>query len=85
MERLVGGITMHKPAVAPAVVLSLGNGFDFWAINAAQKWPVCIQLTSLRSTPILTLPCGLRCRNVGSLHTVFSVCTKMEWTLLCNR
>ncbi|KAI0001478.1 hypothetical protein BJV74DRAFT_818906 [Russula compacta] len=41
MERLMGGITMHKPAVVPAVVLSLGNGFDFWAINAAQKWLKC--------------------------------------------
>ncbi len=42
MERLVGGITMHKPLVPPAVVLTLGNGFDFWAIRAAQEWPVCV-------------------------------------------
>ncbi|KAH9002924.1 hypothetical protein EDB86DRAFT_2893972 [Lactarius hatsudake] len=39
MERLTGGITMHKPVTAPAVVLALGNGFDFWAINAAREWP----------------------------------------------
>ena len=43
MEHLVGGITMHKPLVPPKVVLSLGNGFDFWAIRAAQEWSVCIQ------------------------------------------
>jgi hypothetical protein len=49
MERLLGGITMHKPAVAPAVVLTLGNGFDFWAVHAAQKWPVRIKPASLPS------------------------------------
>jgi hypothetical protein len=43
MERLVGGIAMHKPLVPPTVVLTLGNGFDFWAIRAAQEWPVCTQ------------------------------------------
>jgi hypothetical protein len=42
MERLMGGITMHKPLVAPTVVLALGNGSDYWAIRAAQEWPVCI-------------------------------------------
>ena len=40
----MGGITIHKPLVPPTVVLALGNGFDFWAIHAAQKWHVCIQL-----------------------------------------
>jgi len=49
MERLVGGITMHKPAIAPAAVLTLGNGFDFWAVQAAQKWPVRTKPASLRS------------------------------------
>jgi hypothetical protein len=43
MERLVGGITMHKPLVPPGFVLTLGSGFDFWAIRAAREWPVCIQ------------------------------------------
>ena len=43
MEHLVGGITMHKPLVPPRVVLALGNGFDIWAIRAAQEWPVCVQ------------------------------------------
>jgi hypothetical protein len=43
MEELVGGITMHKPLVPPRVVLSLGSCCDFWAIRAAQEWPVCIQ------------------------------------------
>jgi hypothetical protein len=43
MEHLVGGITMHKPLVPPKDVLTLGNGFDFWAIRAAQEWSVCIQ------------------------------------------
>jgi len=42
MERLMGGITIHKPVTPPGVVLALGNGFDFWAIYAAQKWHVCI-------------------------------------------
>lgn len=42
MERLMGGITMHKPPVPPGVVLTLGNDY-FWAIRAAQEWPVCIQ------------------------------------------
>ncbi|KAI9512068.1 hypothetical protein F5148DRAFT_1165976 [Russula earlei] len=41
MERLVGGITLHNPDVPPEVVLALGNGFDFWAIHAAQTWPKC--------------------------------------------
>jgi hypothetical protein len=53
MERLMGDITMHKPLVAPGVVLALGNGFDFWAIRAAQKWPVCIHLGSMHSLMIL--------------------------------
>ncbi|KAF8263903.1 hypothetical protein EI94DRAFT_1806554 [Lactarius quietus] len=39
MERLTGGITMHRPVTAPAVVLALGNDFDFWAIKAAREWP----------------------------------------------
>ncbi|KAI9440025.1 hypothetical protein H4582DRAFT_1944547 [Lactarius indigo] len=39
MERLTGGIAMHRPITAPAVVLALGNGFDFWAITAAREWP----------------------------------------------
>lgn len=43
MERLMGGITMHKPLAPPGVVLTLGNGSDIWAIRAAQEWPVCIQ------------------------------------------
>jgi hypothetical protein len=43
MERLMGGITMHKPLVPPGVVLTLGSGFDFWAIRAVQEWPVCVQ------------------------------------------
>jgi len=42
LERLLGGITIHKPVVPPGVVLTLGNGFDYWAVHAAQKWPVCI-------------------------------------------
>lgn len=49
MERLMGGITIHKPVVPPTVILTLGNGFDFWAIHAAQRWHVCIQLLTLRS------------------------------------
>jgi hypothetical protein len=49
MERLMGSITIHRPVTAPAAVLALGNGFDFWAVHAAQKWPVCIQLTALQS------------------------------------
>ena len=49
MEHLLGGITMHKPAVPPAAVLTLGNGFDFWAVHAAQKWPVRTEPASLRS------------------------------------
>jgi hypothetical protein len=53
MERLVGGITMHKPLVAPAAVLTLGNGFDFWAIHAAQKWPVRTTLATLPVYQIL--------------------------------
>jgi len=57
-ERLVGGITMYEPVVAPVAVLSLGNGFDvawiaqksdFWVIHATQKWSVCTRLASLRS------------------------------------
>src|SRR6266404_3324919 len=44
MERLTGGIAIHRPVTAPAVVLALGNGFDFWAINAARKWPVSSSL-----------------------------------------
>ena len=43
MERLMSGITMHKPLVPPRVVLTLGNGSDFWALRAAQEWPVCFQ------------------------------------------
>lgn len=49
MERLMGSITIHKPVTAPAAVLTLGNGFDFWAIHAARIWPVCIQLAALQS------------------------------------
>jgi hypothetical protein len=43
MEHLMSGITMHKPLVPPRVVLTLGNGSDFWALRAAEEWPVCIQ------------------------------------------
>jgi len=49
MERLVGDITLHKPAVAPGVVLTLGNGFDPWAVHAVHKWPVRLQLPPLAS------------------------------------
>jgi hypothetical protein len=55
MERLMGGITIHKLVAPPAVVLALGNGFDFWAIQAAQKWRVCIQLLTPSLARILTL------------------------------
>ncbi len=58
MERLVGGITMHKPHVPPSVVLTLGNGFDFWAIRAAQEWPVCISGVTSRNllvTPLTSI------------------------------
>ena len=55
MERLMGGITIHKSVAPPTVVLSLGNGFDFWAIQAAQKWHVCIQLLTPWVARILTL------------------------------
>lgn len=55
MERLMGGITIHKPVAPPAVILALGNGFDFWAIQAAKKWRVCIQLLTLSLVRILTL------------------------------
>ncbi|KAI0279716.1 hypothetical protein BGY98DRAFT_967080 [Russula aff. rugulosa BPL654] len=41
MEHLMSGITMHKPLVPPRVVLTLGNGSDFWALRAAQEWPQC--------------------------------------------
>jgi hypothetical protein len=47
MENLIGGITMHKPLVPPTAVLTLGNGFDFWAIRAAKEWPVRIQQCSI--------------------------------------
>lgn len=47
MERLTGGITMHRPVTAPAAVLALGNDFDFWAIKAAQEWPVGVPLRTL--------------------------------------
>jgi hypothetical protein len=47
MERLTGGITMHRPVTAPAVVLALGNDFDFWAIKAAREWPVSVSLRTL--------------------------------------
>lgn len=40
MERLTGGIAMHRPVNAPTVVLALGNDSDFWAIKAAREWPV---------------------------------------------
>jgi hypothetical protein len=43
MERLTGGITMHRPVTAPTVVLALGNDFEFWAIKAAREWPVGIK------------------------------------------
>jgi hypothetical protein len=78
MERLVGDITMHKPLVAPGVVLALGNGFDFWAIRAAQKWPVCIHLGSnpLTYSDLVTSIY----RSAGSRPTVFWVCTRTEWT-----
>jgi len=46
MERLTGGITMHRPVTAPGVVLALGNDFDFWAINAAREWPVGVPLSA---------------------------------------
>jgi len=49
MERLLGDITLHKPAVAPRVVLTLGNGFDPWAVRAVHKWPVRFQLPPLAS------------------------------------
>jgi hypothetical protein len=49
MERLMGSITIHRPATVPVTVLALGNGFDFWAIRAAREWPVGIQLTDLQS------------------------------------
>ena len=44
MERLMGDITIHKPAVPPTANLTLGNDFDFWAIHAAQRWHVCTRL-----------------------------------------
>ena len=47
MERLTGSITMHRPVAAPAVVLALGNDFDFWAIKAAREWPVGVPFHSL--------------------------------------
>ena len=47
MERLTGSITMHRPVTAPAVVLALGNDFDFWAIKAAREWPVGVPFHSL--------------------------------------
>jgi hypothetical protein len=43
MQHLMCGIAMHKPLVPPGVVLTLGNGSDFWAMRAAEEWPVCIQ------------------------------------------
>jgi hypothetical protein len=46
MERLTGGITMHRPVTAPTVVLALGNDFEFWAIKAAREWPVGILLSA---------------------------------------
>jgi hypothetical protein len=51
MERLMGSITMHRPVTAPVAVLALGSGSDFWAIHAAQEWPVCIQPTT--SIPLI--------------------------------
>ncbi len=80
MERLTGGITMHRPVTAPGVVLALGNDFDFWAINAAREWPVGVPLLRLRSLFLLTV-IGHH-RNPGSLRTVCSACTRTrtKWT-----
>ncbi len=54
MERLVGGIAMHKPLVPPGVVLTLGSGFDFWAIRAVQEWTVCVQWCYILEILLLT-------------------------------
>ena len=77
MERLVGGITMHKPLVPPGVVLTLGSGFDFWAIRAVQEWPVCVVVLHLGDSCFD--PFDLVCSNAESLRIVFLVCIRREW------
>jgi hypothetical protein len=78
MERLVGGITMHKPPVPPGVVLTLGSGFDFWAIRAVQEWPVCVQWCYILEI-LFFYPFDLICSNAESLCMVFLVCIRREW------
>jgi len=82
MEHVMGSIIIHKPVALPAVVLSLGNDFDFWAIQATQRWHVCIQLLTLWVARILTLwAVAPHCRNAELLHIVCLGCTRTEWTL----
>jgi hypothetical protein len=77
MERLTGGITMHRPVTAPAVVLALGNDCDFWAIKAAQEWPVGVPPSAASFS--LTVACHHR--NPGLLRIACSVCrrTRTKW------
>ena len=77
MERLTGSITMHRPVTAPAVVLALGNDFDFWTIKAAREWPVGVPV----SAALFSLTVAGH-RNPGLLRIACSECrrTRTKWT-----
>ena len=78
MERLTGSITMHRPDTAPAVVLALGNDFDFWAIKAAREWPVGVPYSSIA---IYSLTPGHH-RHPGLPRTACLACRRKrtKWT-----
>ncbi|KAI0261445.1 hypothetical protein BC834DRAFT_972714 [Gloeopeniophorella convolvens] len=70
MEHLIGDIAMHRPTTPPNTVLALGNGSEYWALNAAQKWPRCQiaahGLLSARSSDLTAL---LRLRGLADRVT----------------
>ncbi|KAI0264475.1 hypothetical protein BC834DRAFT_970799 [Gloeopeniophorella convolvens] len=70
MERLIGDIAMHRPTSPPNSVLALGNGSEYWALNAAQKWPRCrIAAHGLLSTRSGDLTALLRLRGLADRVT----------------
>ncbi|THH12300.1 hypothetical protein EW146_g7748 [Bondarzewia mesenterica] len=41
LTSLIGGLTMHQFETPPSMVLDLGCGCGFWAIEVARKYPEC--------------------------------------------
>lgn len=50
------GLTMHQFESPPAVVLDLGCGSGYWALEAAKQWPVSARLTLICLCSILIPP-----------------------------